>query len=146
MQAQLQTKGVDGALFIFPIDVFYFSGTRQNSTLWIPAAGEPILMVRKSLSRAKGRERVDRYQAVSVKQGISRAVRQKRCRRSVLPLMSLRCSSLTTTQNCCRGANLSTSPQRIAKSVRSSRRMSLNRLRKSGSDASARFLRRCRSF
>ncbi len=53
MQAQLQAKGVDGALFIFPIDVFYFSGTRQNSTLWIPATGEPVLMVRKSLSRAR---------------------------------------------------------------------------------------------
>jgi len=52
-QAQLQVKGIDGALFIFPIDVFYFSGTRQNSTLWIPAFGEPVLMVRKSLSRAR---------------------------------------------------------------------------------------------
>lgn len=53
MQAQLQGKGLDGALFIFPIDVYYFSGTRQNSTLWIPAAGEPFLMVRKSLARAR---------------------------------------------------------------------------------------------
>lgn len=53
MQAQLQAKGVGGALFIFPIDVFYFSGTRQNSTLWIPASGEPFLMVRKSLARAR---------------------------------------------------------------------------------------------
>jgi Xaa-Pro aminopeptidase len=53
MQSQLQAKGVDGALFIFPIDVFYFSGTRQNSTLWIPAVGEPVLLVRKSLSRAR---------------------------------------------------------------------------------------------
>lgn len=53
IQAQLQAKGVDGALFIFPIDVYYFSGTRQNSTLWIPSNGEPVLMVRKSLSRAK---------------------------------------------------------------------------------------------
>ena len=53
MQAQLQAKSLDGALFIFPIDVFYFSGTRQNSTLWIPAVGEPLLMVRKSLARAR---------------------------------------------------------------------------------------------
>lgn len=53
IQAQLQAKGVDGALFIFPIDVYYFSGTRQNSTLWIPSNGEPVLMVCKSLSRAK---------------------------------------------------------------------------------------------
>jgi Xaa-Pro aminopeptidase len=53
MQAQLQAKGLDGALFIFPIDVYYFSGTRQNSTLWIPSSGEPVLLVRKSLSRAR---------------------------------------------------------------------------------------------
>ena len=53
MQAQLQSKGLDGALFIFPIDVFYFSGTRQNSTLWIPVAGDPVLMVRKSFARAR---------------------------------------------------------------------------------------------
>ena len=53
MQAMLRDKGLDGALFIFPIDVYYFSGTRQNSTLWIPAEGEPLLLVRKSLARAK---------------------------------------------------------------------------------------------
>ncbi|MDR3580125.1 MAG: Xaa-Pro peptidase family protein [Oryzomonas sp.] len=53
MQALLKEKRLDGALFIFPIDVYYFSGTRQNSTLWLPSAGEPILMVRKSLARAK---------------------------------------------------------------------------------------------
>lgn len=53
MQALLKEKGLDGALFIFPIDVYYFSGTRQNSALWLPMSGEPILMVRKSLSRAK---------------------------------------------------------------------------------------------
>ena len=52
MQALLKEKGLDGALFIFPIDVYYFSGTRQNSTLWLPVTGEPILMVRKSLARA----------------------------------------------------------------------------------------------
>ena len=53
MQAMLKNKGLDGALFIFPIDVYYFSGTRQNSTLWIPTEGEPLLLVRKSLARAK---------------------------------------------------------------------------------------------
>ncbi len=53
MQNQLRSKGLDGALFIFPVDVYYFTGTRQNATLWLPVAGDPILMVRKSLSRAK---------------------------------------------------------------------------------------------
>lgn len=52
-QGMLKDKGLDGALFIFPIDVYYFTGTRQNSTLWIPAAGNAILLVRKSFSRAK---------------------------------------------------------------------------------------------
>lgn len=53
MQTLIREKGLDGALFIYPIDVYYFAGTRQNSTLWIPAAGEPMLLVRKSYSRAK---------------------------------------------------------------------------------------------
>jgi Xaa-Pro dipeptidase len=52
-QAMLREKGIDGALFILPIDVYYFSGTRQNSTLWVPAAGSPLLLVRKSLARAR---------------------------------------------------------------------------------------------
>lgn len=53
MQSLLEEKGIDGALFIFPIDVYYFSGTRQNSTLWIPVDGEPLLLVRKSFLRAR---------------------------------------------------------------------------------------------
>ncbi len=53
MQSLLKGKELDGALFIYPIDVYYFTGTRQNSTLWIPAEGEPMLLVRKSYSRAK---------------------------------------------------------------------------------------------
>ena len=53
MQQLLQEKGLDGSLFIFPIDVYYYTGTRQNSTLWIPGEGEPMLLVRKSYSRAK---------------------------------------------------------------------------------------------
>jgi len=53
MQKLLGDKGVEGALFIFPIDVYYFTGTRQNSTLWIPAEGAPMLLVRKSYVRAK---------------------------------------------------------------------------------------------
>jgi Xaa-Pro aminopeptidase len=53
MQKRLQEQGLDGSLFVFPIDVYYYAGTRQNSTLWIPAEGEPMLLVRKSYARAK---------------------------------------------------------------------------------------------
>ncbi|HBG07187.1 MAG: peptidase M24 [Geobacteraceae bacterium GWC2_58_44] len=53
LQAELQAKGIDAAFFVYPIDVYYFTGTRQNSLLCIPASGEPTLLVRKSLARAR---------------------------------------------------------------------------------------------
>ena len=59
LQQQLQSGGIDGALLIFPIDIYYFTGTRQNSTLWIPATGKPFLLVRKSLSRALKESMID---------------------------------------------------------------------------------------
>jgi Xaa-Pro aminopeptidase len=53
MQQLLARQGLDGALFVLPIDIYYFTGTRQNGVLWIPVSGEQILMVRKSLERAR---------------------------------------------------------------------------------------------
>lgn len=53
LQDRLQQAELDGALLIYPVDVYYYSGTRQNATLWVPAAGAPVLLVRKSLSRAQ---------------------------------------------------------------------------------------------
>jgi Xaa-Pro aminopeptidase len=52
LQHALQAQGIDGALLVYPIDVYYFTGTRQNSVLWVPADGNPLLLVRKSYSRA----------------------------------------------------------------------------------------------
>ena len=42
-----------GALILQNIDLCYFSGTAQEAALFIPAEGEPVLLVRKSLERAK---------------------------------------------------------------------------------------------
>lgn len=53
LQQELRTKEIDGALFIYPIDIYYFTGTRQNAVLWVPAEGNPLLLVRKSLARAQ---------------------------------------------------------------------------------------------
>jgi Xaa-Pro aminopeptidase len=53
LQQALRGSGIDGALVVHPIDVYYFSGTRQNATLWVPADGNPRLFVRKSLARAR---------------------------------------------------------------------------------------------
>ncbi|PKM41851.1 MAG: aminopeptidase P family protein [Firmicutes bacterium HGW-Firmicutes-8] len=53
LQALLAEKGIDGALIIQSVDLFYFSGTAQNGFLYIPAIGQPVLIVRKSLARAR---------------------------------------------------------------------------------------------
>lgn len=53
LQQNLQQQQIDGALFLYPIDIYYFTGTRQNGLLWVPADGEASLFIRKSLSRAR---------------------------------------------------------------------------------------------
>lgn len=52
-QERLRACGMAGLLALHPVDVFYLSGTAQNGWLWIPADGEPVLYVIRSLKRAK---------------------------------------------------------------------------------------------
>ncbi|HJV36794.1 Xaa-Pro peptidase family protein [Geomonas sp.] len=59
LQEELTAKGIDAAFLLFPIDIYYFAGTRQNSLLYVPASGEPSLLVRKSLSRAQAESAVE---------------------------------------------------------------------------------------
>jgi Xaa-Pro dipeptidase len=59
LQAHLQAKEIDGALIVYPIDVYYFAATRQNAVLWVPAEGAPLLLVRKSLVRARAETNID---------------------------------------------------------------------------------------
>jgi len=53
LQKQLGEDAIEGALFVYPIDIYYFAGTRQNAVLWIPVEGRPTLFVKKSLIRAR---------------------------------------------------------------------------------------------
>ncbi|NTW10636.1 MAG: aminopeptidase P family protein, partial [Chlorobiaceae bacterium] len=53
LQDRLAKSGVHAALLLMPVDIYYFTGTRQNSALWVPAEGQPVLFVRKSISRAR---------------------------------------------------------------------------------------------
>lgn len=51
----LSEKGMSGALIQNPIDLYYFAGGRQNSSMWIPSAdseASPVQFVRRSLRRA----------------------------------------------------------------------------------------------
>jgi Xaa-Pro aminopeptidase len=51
-QSLLREKEVDGAIIVQSTDLYYLIGTDQNGLLWVPADGEPILLVRKSYERA----------------------------------------------------------------------------------------------
>jgi Xaa-Pro aminopeptidase len=48
----LEANGIAAALILQNTDLFYFAGTIQQSHLFIPVDGEPLLMVRKSVERA----------------------------------------------------------------------------------------------
>ncbi|NTU54335.1 MAG: aminopeptidase P family protein [Chlorobiaceae bacterium] len=59
LQEKLLASGVQAALLLMPSDIYYFSGTRQNSVLWVPSEGPPMLLVRKSLVRARDEGMID---------------------------------------------------------------------------------------
>lgn len=52
LQRRLVMAGLPGALIQTPVDLYYYSGGRQNASLFIPAEGEPRLFVRRSYARA----------------------------------------------------------------------------------------------
>ena len=56
----LAGQGLQGALLLQAVDVLWISGTRQNAALWVPVQGEPLLLVRKSLERARSESPLSR--------------------------------------------------------------------------------------
>ncbi len=59
-QQHLGELGLDGALIVQNADLFYFSGTIQQSHLYIPCEGSPILMTRRSYERARSESALER--------------------------------------------------------------------------------------
>jgi Xaa-Pro aminopeptidase len=53
LREALDGAGLDGVLLLQAVDVFWIASTRQNAALWLPAVGDPLLLVRKSLERAR---------------------------------------------------------------------------------------------
>src|SRR5512147_711787 len=52
LQHGLGEKGIDLALILQNVDLFYFAGTVQNGYLFIPREGEPVYFVQKDFARA----------------------------------------------------------------------------------------------
>lgn len=57
-QEALSARGFDAALVLPAVDLLYLTGTRQNASLFVPARGAPVLLVRKSLARARAESAV----------------------------------------------------------------------------------------
>lgn len=53
LREALAARHLEGALILQAVDIFWLAGTRQNAALWVPVEGEPVLLVRKSLERAR---------------------------------------------------------------------------------------------
>ena len=49
----MERASLDGAFFHYKVDYFYLSGTMQDCLLFVPVDGEPILFVKREISRAR---------------------------------------------------------------------------------------------
>lgn len=54
IRKQLQKNQIDGLCIVQRVDLLYFSGTAQNGFLYIPAEGEPLLLIKRYMPRARG--------------------------------------------------------------------------------------------
>ena len=59
LQESLRQSGIDGAVIVQNADLFYFTGTIQNSHLFVPSEGKSVLLVKKNLERAKEESPMD---------------------------------------------------------------------------------------
>jgi Xaa-Pro aminopeptidase len=65
IQPALKAAGIDGIFIVQRVDLFYFSGTAQNGFLYLPAEGEPLLLIRRSIDRARGESPLTRIVEIS---------------------------------------------------------------------------------
>jgi len=59
LQELLKQQYIDGVIIVQNADLFYFTGTVQQSHLFIPAEGRPVLLVKKSYERAREESTLD---------------------------------------------------------------------------------------
>jgi Xaa-Pro dipeptidase len=55
----LTREDLDGALLHGTTSLIYFAGTAQQAHLWVPAEGDPVLLVRRVLERARAESALD---------------------------------------------------------------------------------------
>ena len=63
MQAELTREGIEAAVIVQTADLFYLTGTAQQSHLIVPATGEPLLLVRRDPARARAESALTRVES-----------------------------------------------------------------------------------
>jgi Xaa-Pro aminopeptidase len=53
LQRELAAISLSGTMILDGVNMFYYTGTIQNGVLFVPAEGEPVLFIRRSLERAQ---------------------------------------------------------------------------------------------
>lgn len=53
LQAGMAKAGLDAVIMVQNADLFYFTGTAQTGNLYVPAAGDPLYLVRRDFMRAR---------------------------------------------------------------------------------------------
>ncbi len=76
-QETLAALGQDGALIVHHTNLFYLSGTSQSCHLFVPRTGKPILMVRKSYSRALQESPIEQIMEVKSLKMIPEILKEK---------------------------------------------------------------------
>ncbi len=64
-QSALQADGLDAALIVESSDLYYLTGTNQDAHLVVPAAGEPVYLVRRDLGRARDESPLQRVEPLT---------------------------------------------------------------------------------
>src|SRR4051812_7068144 len=67
LQALMREAGVQGVMATQNADVFSLSGTIQQAQVYLPAEGEPLLMVRKHFGRAQMVSRLGEGSVIAVR-------------------------------------------------------------------------------
>lgn len=65
LQKLLLAKGISGIFVTQLANIFYYSGTLQGMTLFVPDDGEPVLFVRKNLARVKNESPLENVTQIS---------------------------------------------------------------------------------
>jgi hypothetical protein len=50
----MEKQGIEALLVVQKMDFYYLSGTTQDGLLFLPFEGNPLLMIKRELERAKG--------------------------------------------------------------------------------------------